>query len=84
MMQTVPRAKLLISLRLTDCRESGQAVRKRDRTSISGDAGGFAHKVVHRHGGEDQKQPKIKNLEVESERRLKCARQLAVAPPDDG
>jgi hypothetical protein len=83
MMKTVERAKLLILLGSLDCRETGQGVRNQDRTSISGRAGALAHKVFHRHGGEDQKRPKIKNLQPEAEFRLKSLQGRLVAQRND-
>ena len=74
MMKTDERAKSLILLGCSDCRETVQAGEKRDRTSLSGRAAGVAHKVVHRHSGENQKHQKIKNLPGVCEIRLKFVR----------
>jgi hypothetical protein len=83
MMKTAERAKLLILLAGVDCRETVQGVRNRDRTSISARTAGLAHKVFHRHGGEDQKRPKIKNLQPEAEFRLKSLQVRSIAQCND-
>ncbi|HEX4234415.1 MAG TPA: hypothetical protein VH041_08905 [Caldimonas sp.] len=83
MMKTGERAKLLILLGSIDCPETGQRDWNQDRTSISGRASTVAHKVFHRCGGEDQKQPKIKNLQPEAEFRLKSLDDRSLARRDD-
>ena len=82
--KTIARAKLLIFLGRADCRETVQAVRKRDRASVWDGAAGFAHKVFHRHGGENQKPLQIKNLPVEPEAPPRLRGASAPADRDDG
>ena len=71
MMKTDDRAKSLILLGCENCRESVQGGEKQDRTSVFDRAASVAHKVFHRHGGENQKPQKIKNLPAVCEGRLK-------------
>ena len=82
--KSIAFAKLLIFLACVDCRETVQGVRKQDRTSVCGRVAGFAHKVFHRHGGEKQKPPRIKNLPADPE----VQPRFLTAPPfaccDDG
>ncbi|MEO8835107.1 MAG: hypothetical protein ABI364_00040, partial [Caldimonas sp.] len=59
--------KSLISLRSQSCRESVQAVRKRDWSSVSGRAGPVTHKVIHRLGGLNQIAHQIIDLQPERE-----------------
>jgi hypothetical protein len=83
MMKTGERAKSLILLRSCGCRETGQGARNQDRARISGRGAALAHKVFHRHGGEDQKRPKIKNLRPEAEFRLKSFGGRSIARRND-
>jgi hypothetical protein len=69
-------AKLLISLRSSQCRETVQAGWKRDGTSVSGRRGRVTHKVFHRLGGEKQKAPRIMNLQPQADEFVRSGKHL--------
>jgi len=83
MSKTIESAKSLILLGRADCSESGQRRRNQDTTSVWGDLRFVAHKVFHRHGGENQNHPRIKNLGHKPEYRLNCGQRFGLPAIDD-
>jgi hypothetical protein len=84
MMQTAGCAKLLILLRCADCCQTVQAVPKQDGTSVYRHAAAVAHKVFHRHGGENQKPLQIINLDGDCEEALRFDRARLLCIDGDG